>query len=436
MTETHRFSAGENLNKVFSDNAHKKAVFIPKGRYSTGPVRIPSGSHVIFEDGAVLDFTPDFASFPPVQTRWEGVNCWAMHPCFFIDHAEDVVVEGHGVLEGNGQVWWNYIREWKKGLRPNCPTTDIEKKFAELNPEYTKQPGGGGGRPTQFLRPPLLQILDSKNIVVDGLTLVNSPFWTFHTVNSHDIEIRNVLINNPSDSPNTDGIDIESCVGVKVVGCDLNVGDDGIAVKCGSGKEMMNQQRSENIEVHGCTVRSSHGGFVIGSETASGVAHVNVSDCSFLGTDRGIRIKTRRDRGGVIEDIHVSNIHMEGLICPVSINEYYRCGQNDQSLYSLKPMPITPVTPVIKDVFIEGIHATGCRGGAALFVGLPELPLSNINLSDSTFEMSDKVEKGLEIEMCAGIPESDYRGIRIINADVRMNNIKVNVEPDHVVESY
>jgi len=436
MTGIYRLSAGENLNKVFRDNAHRQTVFIPKGRYSTGPVRVPSGSHIVFEEGAVLDFTPDFNSFPPVKTRWEGVDCWAMHPCFFIDHAEDVVVEGPGKLEGNGQVWWEYIRNWKKGLRPNCPSTKLEKKFAALNPDYVRQPGGGGGRPTQFLRPPLLQILESENIIIDGLTLLNSPFWTFHTVCSRNLEIRNVLINNPSDSPNTDGIDIESCVGVKVIGCDLNVGDDGIAVKCGSGREMMNRQRSEYIEVSGCTVRSSHGGFVIGSETASGVAHVDVKDCFFLGTDRGIRIKTRRDRGGVIEDIHVNNIHMEGLICPVSINEYYRCGQNDQSLYSLKSMPVTPVTPVIKDVFISGIKATGCRGGAALFVGLPERPLSNINISDCSFEMSDKIENGLEIEMCAGIPETDYRGIRIINADVRMNNVDVNVEPAFRVEAY
>ncbi|MGX8686140.1 MAG: hypothetical protein ACSW73_04865, partial [Spirochaetales bacterium] len=99
MTEIYRFSAGEDLNKVFRDNARKKTVFIPSGRYCTGPVKVPSGSHIIFEEGAVLDFTTDFGAYPPVQTRWEGVDCWAMHPCFFIDHAEDVVIEGHGRLE-------------------------------------------------------------------------------------------------------------------------------------------------------------------------------------------------------------------------------------------------------------------------------------------------------------------------------------------------
>lgn len=436
VMNSYLLKTGDNLEKILAENAGKRTVVVPKGVYSTGPVRIPSYTHLVFEEGAVLDFKPDFDAYPPVFTRWEGVNCWAMHPCFFIDHAKDVKIEGPGKLDGNGQVWWNYVREWKSGKRPEHPVTPIEKRFASLNPNYKEQPGGGGGRPCQFLRPPLLQILESENICIDGISLVQSPFWTFHAICSRDLVVRNVLIDNPDTSPNTDGMDIESCVNVTVEGCDLNVGDDGIAVKCGSGKDMMQFQRSENIEVRNCIVRKAHGGFVIGSETASGVAHVRVSNCRFIGTDRGIRIKTRRDRGGVIEDIRVSDIFMDGLICPVSLNEYYRCGRSDACLYSLEPQPVTEATPVIRDVVIERVRAVGCRGGAALFVGLPEMPLENIELSDSTFEVSEKVEKGLEIEMCAGIPSSDYRGIRIINADVSLKNVSVNVQPDHLVEKY
>ena len=420
---------GEDINCALKEHAGRDIVVIPCGNHKTGPIDIPSHTHLVFEDGAVLDFTDDFNLYPPVYTRWEGVNCWAMHPCLLVKDAEDVVIEGPGTLDGHGEKWWNYILQWKNGGRPSSLNLPIEKTLAALNPGYDKQPGGGGGRPCQFLRPPLLQTLNSKNIRIQDLKLTRSPFWTCHPVCTTNLVLHNLTIVNPYESPNTDGIDIESCVNVYVKGCDVNVGDDGIAVKSGSGREMMKFPRSENIFVESCTVRGAHGGFVIGSETASGVKGAFVRRCSFLGTDRGIRIKTRRGRGGHITDIKVSDVFMDNVICPVSINMFYRCGNDDPRLYSLQSQNIDEDTPFIGDVVIERVKAVNCRSSAAFLAGLPEVPLSNVHFRDCDFEITPAPEEGLEAEMCRGIPDTDYRGIRVINADATFDNVTVNASP-------
>ncbi|MCF0237189.1 MAG: glycoside hydrolase family 88 protein, partial [Sphaerochaetaceae bacterium] len=433
--EKHILSSDEDINEVLQANAGKAIVVIPKGNYNVGPVTIPSHTHLIFEEGAVLDFTDDFDAYPPVLTRWEGVNCYAMKPCVFINNAQDVVLEGPGKLNGNGQKWWDHIMLWKNGGRPAKQNLPCEIKLASLNPDYLEVPEGGGGRPSQFLRPPLLQILNCENIKIDGLFLTMSPFWTLHPVCVNNLILKGIKIENPYDSPNTDGIDIESCTNVHVFQCDVNVGDDGIAVKCGSGKEMMKFQRAENIIMEDCVVRNAHGGFVIGSETASGVKGAIVQNCQFLGTDRGIRIKTRRGRGGRMEDIHCSNIFMDNVICPISINMFYHCGSNDPQLYTLETLPVKEDTPYIGNVTIDNIKAVNCRHSAVFLAGLPEVNLKDITISNSEFYVKDEFEEGLEAEMCSGLPDTGYRGIRVINAEATIENITTNIYPPFIIEN-
>ena len=426
----------ENLSSVLAESAGKYTVIIPAGTYETGPVDVPSHTRLVLEEGAVLSFSDNFDAYPPVYTRWEGVDCWAMHPCLLVRDACDVRIEGRGVLNGNGKKWWDYIRLWKAKGGPEVQTLPIEKSLAELNPDYRNQPGGGGGRPCQFLRPALFQIYNSEDVAVDGLTLTMSPFWTCHPVASKKIVLRNLVIENPADSPNTDGIDIESCTDVTVSGCTVHVGDDGIAVKSGSGKEMMDGPGSGNILVEDCVVKQAHGGFVIGSETAAGINGATVRNCRFLGTDRGLRIKTRRDRGGVIENISLENVYMENVICPVSVNMYYNCGNNTPRLYSLKALPVTEATPLIRNIRVEKIEARGVRRGAALLVGLPERPLENVVVRDCRFELAPVNETDLQMDMMAGIPDSDFRGIRVINAELSFDNIDINTEPAVRFDSY
>jgi polygalacturonase len=282
----------------------------------------------------------------------------------------------------------------------------------------------------------LFQILDSKNIRIDGIKLNNSPFWTLHPINCTNLILKDLIIRNPVDSPNTDGIDIESSVNVEVKGCDINVGDDGIAVKCGSGKDMMQFQRSENISASDCIVRNAHGGFVIGSETASGVKGAYVRNCKFLGTDRGIRIKTRRGRGGCMTDIVASDIYMKDVICPVAISMYYRCGTEEEAPFTLEKLPVAEDTPSIKNVLLENLTAEGCKNSAAFIAGLPEAPIENVVFKNCTFTVTDKLAENTEAEMCKGIPVSSYRGIRVINAEAKFEKVSVNVEPAVQVEKY
>lgn len=408
----------------------KASLVLEKGTYFTGPIAIPSGSHLILEEGAVLSFIPDPSLYPPVETWWEGVPCWAMHPCLFINEAENVVVEGEGKLLGNGKFWWDYVRAWKRSGKKPVPESPIEMVFASLNPGYENQPGGGGGRPKQFLRPSLLQIRKSRNVTVKGITLTESPFWTLHPLLSDDVRVENVTVINPSDSPNTDGIDIEMCHGVRVKGCTVDVGDDGIAVKSGSGALARAKGRcAKDITIENCTVRHSHGGVVIGSETANGIDGVTVRDCIFDGADRGIRIKTRRGRGGKIRGINASNIEIRDCICPLTINMYYKCGDPDPSAFSRECQPITDLTPEISDISVSGLSVSNARGAAAFIVGLPEAPIRNVTISDCDIQLTEEIHEGLEIEMCRGIEMTGYRGIRVINSEVDVRNVKVNVEP-------
>ncbi len=419
----------DDLNVVLKENAGKNVVVIPKGTYETGPVEIPSHTHLVFEEGSRIEFVDDFFAYEPVETRWEGVNCWAMHPCFFIKDATDVVVEGPGVLDGNGKKWWDKVLEWKNSGRKAEPTLPIERKLAELNPDYRNQPGGGGGRPCQFLRPPLLQIINSNGVQISGIRLTKSPFWTLHPVTSRNIVLKNLTVINPYESPNTDGVDIESCINVRITDSVVEVGDDGIAVKSGNGREMMKYGGSENILMENCTIKYAHGGFVIGSETAGGAKNVEVRNCKFIGTDRGVRIKTRRGRGGKIENITISHILMDNVSCPVAINEFYNCGTTRPNDFSLEKLPVEEDTPEIKNITIENIKAIHCEGVAGFLVGLPEKRITGLVIRDSVFELTPKVRKNLEIEMYSGIPDTDYRGIRVLFADLQVENVKVNTNP-------
>lgn len=323
---------------------------------------------------------------------------------------------------------------WKDSGRQEGPTLPIEKALAALNPNYQSQPGGGGGRPCQFLRPPLLQILNSDGVQVNGITLTNSPFWTCHPVTTKNLVLKNLHIVNPYDSPNTDGVDIESCINVRITDSTVEVGDDGIAVKSGNGKEMMKHGGSENIIMENCTIKNAHGGFVIGSETAGGAKNVEVRNCRFLGTDRGVRIKTRRRRGGTIENISVKDIFMDDVSCPIAINEFYNCGICLEKDFSLEKLPVEEDTPEIRNILIENIKAVNCGGVAAFLVGLPEKRITGLEIRNSEFELTEKVKENLMVEMYQGIPETDYRGIRVLFADLKVENVKVNVEPPVLVE--
>ena len=403
-------------------------VTIPAGEYFIGPIEVRSNTTLILEKGAVLKFSSDPALYEPVFSRWEGVKCYCMHPCFFINNAHDVVIKGEGIIDGNGEAWWKEVRR-KKSVGQSAPESEIEKKFASLNPGYETQPGGGGGRPCQFLRPALFQIKDSSNVTVEGITVQNSPFWTIHPVFSQDLVIKNVTVKNPYDSPNTDGIDIESCSRVKVIDCNVFVGDDGIALKSGSGPEgIKDNVPTTDILIKGCRVVKAHGGAVIGSETAAGINNVVVEDCVFDDTDRGIRIKSRSGRGGALHDLVFRNLTMRRNICPLVVNMFYKCGCNDDSLFSLEKQEVTAETPSLYNVVVEGCIAEDSKASAGMIVGLPEMPVKNLTVKDCNLAVALDADVDVNTSgMYRGLPTPESRGLRLRYIEaLKLENVKVS----------
>lgn len=389
---------------------------IPPGIWLTGPIAMPGNCTLRIQKEARISFIPEFDRYRPVWTRWEGVDCYAMHPCILAREARKVVIEGEGIIDGRGSAWWRYRRHLKED--PNRgPVSELERALAKLNPGYQDQPGGGGGRNTQFLAPPTIQFHRCIGCRLEGVTITDSPFWTVHPVYCSDVEIRNIRIRNPYDAPNTDGIDIDSCNNVFISGCSIDVGDDAIALKSGSGEDGLAVAiPTAHVTVSGCVVERAHGGIVVGSETAGGIRDVAVFDCRFIGTDRGIRIKTRRGRGGEIRDLSFERTTMIGNLCPIAINMYYKCGVPEHErvrVFSLDHQKIVSSTPSISGIRIAGLHAMGCKASAGFFIGLPESPIEGLHLVDCRVETDTGSEIPTEeSEMYEGPPPVATRGMR------------------------
>ena len=412
--------------QAFGELGEGDSLVIGKGVWKTGPLTLRAKDvEITLEAESRIVFSDDEELYEPVFSRWEGVNCYCMHPCFYILDSENVRISGSGVLDGNGRKWWttsSYKREFQTG-----PVTKQEQQLALLNPGFQTQGGGGGGRQSQFLRPPLVQIHNCDTVTLEGITLENSPFWTLHPLYSKHITFKDLSIVNPKEAPNTDGIDIDSCEQVLVSDCLLDVGDDGIALKSGSGPDGIKTNKpTKDVSILQCTVRNAHGGAVIGSETAAGIHTVEVSDCLFDGTDRGIRIKTRRGRGGAISHLLFSGIMMENNLCPLTINMYYRCGSFNEEDFSLKKLPLEPTTPSVHDVVIRNCRATGARSSAGFIVGLPESPITNLSIEDCDFALAERNLVGVsESEMYQGLEDAKGRGVRLRNVHLQVDRLKV-----------
>ena len=252
---------------------------------------------------------------------------------------------------------------------------------------------------TQFLRPPLVQFRHCQNVLMEEVTLVNSPFWTVHPLYSDNVVIQNITIDNVTraggDSPNTDGIDPESSTNVRILGCHINVGDDCIAIKSGRDEAGRKAGRpTENLIVSNCTMINGHGGVVIGSEMSGGVRNVTVSNCIFQNTDRGIRIKTMRGRGGVIENIRYDNLIIENTrLEAIMLNMNYHATEEE---------PVSERTPVLKDIFISNVTI---RNAAKIMKveGLKESPVQGVYLNNVVAEG----QQGVSIDYGKRIDFSD-----------------------------
>ncbi len=330
-------------------------VYVPAGRFLTGPIHLITNTNLHLDAGAVLLFSQELKDYPTVQSRWEGEESEVYSPLIYGKGVRNVSVTGHGLLDGQGTPWWKGHRE----------------------------------RTLQYPRPRFICFEDSEKVLIDGVEIINSPAWTVNPVRCNNVTINGITIKNPTDSPNTDGINPDSCSNVHISNCHVDVGDDCLTLKSGveTGKYRV---PCENITITNCTMVHGHGGVVIGSEMSGSVRNVVISNCVFEGTDRGIRIKSRRGRGGVVEDICVNNIIMKKVMCPLVMNLYYFCGKGgkDERVKSKKPQPVNAGTPAIRRIHLSNVTAREAGASAGFFYGLPEMPIEDIELQNVSIHMA------------------------------------------------
>ncbi len=243
----------------------------------------------------------------------------------------------------------------------------------------------------------MITTYECRNVLIEGVSFSNPPFWTIMPAFTDNITITGITIDNPSDSPNTDGIDPSSCTNVHISNCHITVGDDCIVIKSGRDEDGREAGvATENITITNCTMLKGHGGVVIGSEMSGGVKRVTISNCVFEGTDIGIRIKTMRGRGGVVEDVRVSNIAMYDIV-------------NEGILITLRyqesqPEPLSERTPDVRNIQLSNISIRGARRPVAVY-GLEERDVTRISFND--FQTAS--EKGIVLENASGISFHDVR---------------------------
>ncbi|MFC6825163.1 glycoside hydrolase family 28 protein [Halopelagius fulvigenes] len=342
-------------------------VHVPPGTYRTAPLRVGDDTTLHLDAGATLRFARDYSAFPTVESRWEGWNQVGFHPCLFVRDAENVAVTGRGTIDGQGDYWWEFY---------DAPEPEYPDGLAERLAEFEARNEKRDDVSSFTLRPPLFQISESKNVTVSGVTLRNSPFWNTHVVYSENVTLHDVNVENPENAPNGDGIDIDSSRFVRISDTYINAGDDAICIKSGKDEEGRAVGRpAAQITVTNCTVEAGHGGVVIGSEMSGDVRDVAVSNCTFTGTDRGVRIKTQRGRGGVVEDLHFDNIVMRRVACPFVVNGYYFTDIDSD------PVPVDDGTPMVRNVHFSDVTAREVSY-AGFFAGLPERSFEGISFSN------------------------------------------------------
>lgn len=412
------------------DAVHEKGggkVIVPAGIWLTGPIVMKSNVNLFTEKNSLVLFSPDFDLYPIVDASFEGLNTKRCQSPISAHQAENIAITGYGVFDGSGDAWRPTKKEklterqWRNLVASGGVVDDAGKiwypsESSLRGQAYCVDQNVPVGLPTEeewsairdFLRPVLLNFVECKNILLDGVTFQNSPAWNLHPLMSENIIINKITVRNPWYSQNGDGIDIESCKNTLIVNSSFDVGDDAICMK--SGKNEDGRQRAmptENVIVSNCVVYHGHGGFVVGSEMSGDIRNISVSDCQFIGTDVGLRFKSNRGRGGVVENIWISRINMINIPTdPLTFNLYYggksaleaiEAGDDPSMQASLIPQ-VTIETPAFRNIFINDITSNG-SDRAFYFNGLPEMKVDNVVIENAVFTS----RKGAEISRAKGV---------------------------------
>ena len=386
-------------------------VLIPKGVWLTGPIVLKSNVNLHLSSGAVLQFSDNTDHYPLMKTNWEGLEAIRAHsPVYGVD-LENIAITGKGIVDGAGQVW----RPVKKSKLTTIEWKDLVASGGVLNEKgdmwypteralkgsLAKRPGAIAEGYTfekadaikEFLRPNMISLVRCRRVLLEGVTFQNSPAWCIHPLLTQHLTVRGIFVRNPWNAQNGDGIDVESCRYVLIENSQFDVGDDAICIK--SGRDEEGRKRgvpTEDVIVRNCTVFHGHGGFVVGSEMSGGARNLFVYDCNFLGTDIGLRFKTTRGRGGIVEKVFVENIRMTNIGGAAILFDMFYMAKDPLTIFSdgeetpaITFEPVTEGTPQFRDIHIKNVVCKGAE--TAVFVrGLPEMNIKDIEIENISMQ--------------------------------------------------
>ena len=390
---------------------------VPAGIWLTGPVTLKSGIELHLDRNAVILFDPNRDLYPIISTVFEGLDTRRCESPINADGAHDIAITGEGVIDGNGDAWRAVKKDkltsgqWKNLLaRGGVVYGDVwypdegfvkGQSISDMNVPQGDLSEAEWNEIKSFLRPVMISLRNCENVLLEGCTYQNSPCWNIHPLMCKNMIIKDVTIRNPWYSQNGDGIDIDSCENVIMVDSNLDCGDDGICIK--SGKDADGRRRGRpcrNLIIDNCTVYHGHGGFTVGSEMSGGVENIKVSNCRFLGTDVGLRFKSRRGRGGVVKNIFIDHIYMKDIVAEALLFDLYYGGKSAVEVMAEggepveeAPQPVDETTPCFRDIHISDIVCNGAAR-AMFFNGIPEMPVKCVDIDRCT------ISSDVGIQLC------------------------------------
>lgn len=428
---------GETLNtaafeKAFAALAEKGGgkLVVPPGLWLTGPIRLRSHTELHVERGALIQFSSDCKLYPLVVLDLKGEKDVDSTSPISGRDLEDVAITGGGAIDGAGDAWRPVKKskltdgDWKALVKsggvlsekgdtwyPSREVLEGVKRLEQLR--KGKSLNLADYEPIhQALRPRLLRLIGCKRILVADVTFQNPSGWTMNPQLCEDVSLRNVQVRNSPAAQNSDALDLESCRRASIRGCVFDTGDDGICLK--SGKDAAGRRigvPTEDVLIENCVVYHAHGGFTVGSEMSGGVRNVRVNDCLFMGTDVGLRFKSARGRGGVVENIFISNVRMADIAGDaINFNLFYEGKSSSRETNGAAETnfpAVTEGTPQFRNLHIENVVCRGAKN-AIVLQGLPEMPLRDVTL------------KNVSITSQQGVSVTDAENISFEN--VRVEN--------------
>jgi polygalacturonase len=380
-------------------------VFIPEGNWLTTPLFLKSDMDLQLARGARLLGHPDIEKWPvlpamrggEVLATWEGEALPSHAGLITGIEVQNVRIYGAGVIDGNAslETWWSRPKAMFVGWRPRT-----------------------------------VHLIRSQNIAIEGVTLCNSPSWTLHPFRCKQLTVARIQVEAPMTSPNTDGINPECCEDVRIAGVHISTGDDCIAIKSGKiSLAKLGPVPTRHVRISNSLMRDGHGAIVIGSEMACGVYDVVARDCLFIGTDRGLRLKTRRGRGkdAIVDGIHLQNVRMEKVGTPFVINSFYWCDPDGKAPHvgDRRPHPVDAGTPSLRNISLEDVVCTQVQHSAGYVLGLPEQPPENLRIQNYRVVFDPQAKPGAP-DMAEGIVAVAREGFRVLNVrGLSLENVQI-----------